>query len=122
MAKFRLPGESQQINRIMSAFSESYHEQNIECFENSDVVYILAYSIMMLHTDAHSEKIEKKYKMKKSVFVERNLSVIKSVSLTEKILSDIYDRVTAKQFECEQDSTSLFSLFSVCLTLRRISI
>ncbi|KAL4445926.1 hypothetical protein ABPG74_010918 [Tetrahymena malaccensis] len=104
MSKFRLPGESQQIDRIMCAFSESYHEQNPNTFENSDIVYILAYSIIMLHTDIHSDKIEKKDKMKKQDYVERTINVTKSKSVTFKVLSDIYDRIQAKQFECEQDA------------------
>jgi len=37
---------------------------------------------MMLHTDAHSDKIEKKDKMKKEVFIERTLSVTKNPTLT----------------------------------------
>lgn len=49
----------------MSAFSESYYEQNPYTFENCDIVYILSYSIMMLHTSIHSANVDKKEKTKK---------------------------------------------------------
>jgi len=42
---FRLPGEAQKINRIM------------ESFKNPDVVYILAYSTIMLNTDQHNSQV-----------------------------------------------------------------
>lgn len=54
---FRLPGESQKINRIMESFGARYHKQCPELFKNPDVVYILAYSTIMLNTDQHNSQV-----------------------------------------------------------------
>lgn len=95
LTKFRLPGESQQIERIIEAFSNRYTEcQNYECTpgstdlnavdENnidrkdsddnekeikeiedisevkpdSDSVFVLSYSIIMLNTDLHNPQVK----------------------------------------------------------------
>lgn len=72
LTKFRLPGESQQIERIIEAFSKRYVEiqQYTEpIYENteedssliqpdSDSVFILSYSIIMLNTDLHNPQVK----------------------------------------------------------------
>ncbi|KAL3235571.1 Arf family guanine nucleotide exchange factor GEA2 [Nakaseomyces bracarensis] len=74
LTKFRLPGESQQIERIVEAFSKKYvSDQNYntalldtedekELLESiqpdSDSVFILSYSIIMLNTDLHNPQVK----------------------------------------------------------------
>ncbi|CCK73473.1 Sec7 domain-containing protein NDAI_0G04900 [Naumovozyma dairenensis CBS 421] len=88
LSKFRLPGESQQIERIVEAFSskyvkdQSYNPEELQyCDENlnenvyadendgveqdftklqpdSDSVFIVSYSIIMLNTDLHNPNIK----------------------------------------------------------------
>ena len=67
---FRLPGESQQIERIVELFAERY----VECYTDDeedaeegrepvrpdrDSVFILLYSIIMLNTDLHNPQVKK---------------------------------------------------------------
>ena len=52
---FRLPGEAQQIDRILEKFSQSYHNQNPGLYPNQDLVHILSFSLMMLNTDLHNQ-------------------------------------------------------------------
>ena len=54
---FRLPGEAQKINRVMESFGARYHMQCPDLFQNPDVVYILAYSTIMLNTDQHNSQV-----------------------------------------------------------------
>lgn len=54
---FRLPGESQKINRIMESFGSRYHLQCPELFKDPDVVYVLGYSTIMLNTDQHNSQV-----------------------------------------------------------------
>ena len=54
---FRLPGEAQKINRVMESFGARYHMQCPDLFKNPDVVYILAYSTIMLNTDQHNSQV-----------------------------------------------------------------
>ncbi|KAJ3556534.1 hypothetical protein NM688_g1976 [Phlebia brevispora] len=54
---FRLPGESQQINRITETFAEIYFASGPAEVKSQDAVYVLAYSIIMLNTDQHNPQI-----------------------------------------------------------------
>lgn len=73
LTKFRLPGESQQIERIIEAFSSRYVEcQNYDSSTtekgvdedvttvqpDADSVFILSYSIIMLNTDLHNPQVK----------------------------------------------------------------
>ena len=62
---FRLPGEAQKIDRLMEKFAERYVNCNGETFKSADVAYVLAYSVIMLNTDAHNPQV--KTKMTKQV-------------------------------------------------------
>merc|ERR550539_1527996 len=67
---FRLPGEAQKIDRIMERFASRYCIQNPGVFPTADIAYTLAYAIIMLNTDLHSNRI--KEKMTKSEFLRSN--------------------------------------------------
>lgn len=73
LTKFRLPGESQQIERIIEAFSSRYVEcqeyelserkegvtEDVEAVQpDPDSVFILSYSIIMLNTDLHNPQVK----------------------------------------------------------------
>lgn len=57
---FRLPGEAQKIDRIMEKFAERYCKCNPKVFSSADTAYVLAYSIIMLNTDAHNPMVKNK--------------------------------------------------------------
>ena len=57
LESFRLPGESQKINRVMESFGQRYHAQCPDLFKNPDAVYILGYSTIMLNTDQHNNQV-----------------------------------------------------------------
>lgn len=54
---FRLPGEAQKIDRLMEKFAERYVSCNTGAFKSADVCYVLAYSVIMLNTDAHNPQV-----------------------------------------------------------------
>lgn len=54
---FRLPGEAQKIDRLMEKFAERYVKCNPASFKSADVAYVLAYSVIMLNTDAHNPQV-----------------------------------------------------------------
>lgn len=66
---FRLPGESQQIERIVELFAkryadcqEEYHPENEEeefVKPDSDSVFVLSYSIILLNTDLHNPQVKR---------------------------------------------------------------
>lgn len=57
---FRLPGEAQKIDRIMEKFAERYCKCNPNSFTSADTAYVLAYSVILLNTDAHNSMVKDK--------------------------------------------------------------
>lgn len=53
----RLPGEAQKIDRLMEKFAERFVKCNPGSFKSADVAYVLAYSVIMLNTDAHNPQV-----------------------------------------------------------------
>ncbi|VDN44610.1 unnamed protein product [Dibothriocephalus latus] len=67
-------GESQKIVHLLTEFQSAYVEQNparVKAqFQNPDSVMILAYAIVMLHTDLYSPSIRPQAKMTGQEFVK----------------------------------------------------
>lgn len=57
---FRLPWEAQKIDRIVEKFAEHYFKCNPKTFTSADTAYVLAYSSIMLNTDAHNPLVKNK--------------------------------------------------------------
>ena len=57
---FRLPGESQLIERIVVEFSDKYCEstENLKDVADKDAVFVLSYAIIMLNTDQHNPNMK----------------------------------------------------------------
>lgn len=55
-----LPRETQQIDRVIEAFAKRYVECNPDIFMSDDIPYILAFSLIMLHTDAFNKSNKRK--------------------------------------------------------------
>ncbi|PVV02865.1 hypothetical protein BB560_002671 [Smittium megazygosporum] len=58
LGTFRLPGESQQIERIMEAFSNAYFATNPDDIATKDAAFILSFAIIMLNTDLHNPQVK----------------------------------------------------------------
>ncbi len=60
LGHFHLPGESQKIERVLEKFAERYGEGNPGMFNNAVTAHVLAYSLIMLNTDAHNPSVKNK--------------------------------------------------------------
>ncbi|KAI1817677.1 hypothetical protein GGS20DRAFT_582178 [Poronia punctata] len=70
-----LKAETQQVDRILVAFSKRWCECNPNHgFKTFDVIHTMCYSIMLLNTDLHLADIEQK--MTRSQFVKNTMSTI----------------------------------------------
>ncbi|TKA61964.1 hypothetical protein B0A49_11311, partial [Cryomyces minteri] len=70
---FRLPGESQLIERIVTEFAEKYCASTTpEGIADKDAVYVLTYAIIMLNTDQHNPNLKGQNRMDFIAF-SRNL-------------------------------------------------
>ena len=88
LSSFRLPGESQIIDRIMENFAEKFCNDNPTVFENATAAYVLAYATIMLQTDAHNPQV--KNKMTLDGFCSINRGVNNGQDFERDFLSQIY--------------------------------
>ncbi|GER55212.1 guanine nucleotide exchange family protein [Striga asiatica] len=94
---FRLPGEAQKIDRIMEKFAERYCKCNPSAFTSADTAYVLAYSVIMLNTDAHNSMV--KDKMTKADFIRNNRGIDDGNDLPEDYLGALYDQVVKNEIK-----------------------
>ncbi|KAF0715228.1 hypothetical protein AaE_011372, partial [Aphanomyces astaci] len=106
LAYFRLPGEAQQIGRVLDAFAFRYHATNPTVFSSRDVAFMAAYSIMMLQTDLHNPCIPVDKKMSKAMFVRCNQDVYGGSSdlAPDGFLGGIYDRIQERSLDRKDGS------------------
>ncbi|KAK2665759.1 hypothetical protein Ddye_004333 [Dipteronia dyeriana] len=101
---FRLPGEAQKIDRIMEKFAERYCKCNPSSFTSADTAYVLAYSVIMLNTDAHNSMV--KDKMTKVDFIRNNRGIDDGKDLPEEYLGSIYDKIVKNEIKMNADSSA----------------
>lgn len=107
-SKFQPPGESQELFRIVNAFSVAYAQDNAAKGYAADQVALLTYAVLMLHTDRHNARVRRK--MSKEEFVKlvpQSHSDTSSSSTNSsgtgylferKFLEAIYDDVVSAEF------------------------
>jgi brefeldin A-inhibited guanine nucleotide-exchange protein len=120
LQSFRLPGEAQKIDRFMLKFAERYIAGNAKTpFTNAgvsseihaidmslitrceDTAYVLAYSVILLNTDAHNPQVKKR--MTKADFVKNNRGINDNNDLPEEFLSTIYDDIVNDEIRMKDE-------------------
>ncbi|XP_022757105.1 brefeldin A-inhibited guanine nucleotide-exchange protein 2-like isoform X1 [Durio zibethinus] len=102
---FRLPGEAQKIDRIMEKFAERYCKCNPKAFISADTAYVLAYSVIMLNTDAHNPMV--KNKMSADDFIRNNRGIDDGKDLPEEYLRSLFERISRNEIKMKEDDLSL---------------
>ena len=103
LSGFRLPGEAQKIDRLMEKFAERYVSCNQDAFKSADVAYVLAYSVIMLNTDAHNPGV--KNKMSKSDFMRNNRGINDGGDLPPDFMGALYDRIVNDEIKMKDEDT-----------------
>ncbi|KAL5538293.1 hypothetical protein UlMin_042909 [Ulmus minor] len=98
---FRLPGEAQKIDRIMEKFAERYCKCNPKAFISADTGYVLAYSVIMLNTDAHNPMV--KNKMSADDFIRNNRGIDDGKDLPEEYLRSLFERISRNEIKMKDD-------------------
>ena len=106
LTSFRLPGEAQQIDRILQAFAESAGSLCVEANQvfspdpkkAADAAYLLSFSIIMLNTDLHNDNIRADRKMKPEDFIKNNSDYGKDImdpgyTFPREFLLSIYESI-----------------------------
>ena len=109
---FRLPGEAQQIDRIMSVFAAHYCSQNSGTFTDSDTVYILSFAIIMLNTALHNKNV--KVKITEDQFLAQNKGIDAGKDLPKDMLLAIYTSIKEEPFKIPDETYDdlMFTFFS----------
>ncbi|KAF8640498.1 hypothetical protein AX17_000160 [Amanita inopinata Kibby_2008] len=87
-----LPRETQQIDRVIEAFARQYLHCNPELFTSEDHPYILAFSLIMLHTDVFNKSNRRK--MTKADYVRNT----KLPGVATEVLECFYDNIVFAPF------------------------
>jgi Sec7 domain/Pleckstrin homology domain len=78
-ARIALKGETQQVDRMLDAFSKRWCECNSNHgFKSTDVVHTVCYSILLLNTDLHLADIGQK--MTRTQFIRNTLPTIRRIA------------------------------------------
>ena len=99
-------GEAQRVERLVEAFSQRYCEANpvmTRKLENPDSIFILAFAIIMLNTDAHSPSMRKEKRMSEEDFISNLRGIDNGKDLDHQMLRNVYNRVKNKEFKTNDD-------------------
>ena len=94
LGAFRLPGESQLIERIVTVFSEKYCASSTpEGIADKDAVFVLTYAIILLNTDLHNPNVKAQKKMSFDAFARNLRGVNGGSDFVQDYLLDIYESI-----------------------------
>ncbi|XP_028776157.1 ARF guanine-nucleotide exchange factor GNOM [Neltuma alba] len=103
---FRLPGESQKIQRVLEAFSERYYEQSPHILANKDAALVLSYSLILLNTDQHNVQVKKK--MTEEDFIRNNRHINGGNDLPREFLLELYHSICKNEIRTTPDQGAGF--------------
>lgn len=102
LQSFRLPGESQKIDRFMLKFAEAYYKSHPNSvFAQAETLYVLSYSVIMLNTDQHNNQV--KSRMTIEDFVKNNSGIDDGKDLPRQLLVDIYNDIANNEIVLESE-------------------
>ncbi|KAL1189627.1 ARF guanine-nucleotide exchange factor GNL1 [Cardamine amara subsp. amara] len=107
---FRLPGESQKIQRVLEAFSERYYEQSPQILIDKDAALLLSYSIILLNTDHHNTQVKKK--MTEEDFIRNNRCINGGADLPREYLSELYHSICDSEIQMNPDQGTNFQMMT----------
>lgn len=92
LMEVELPKETQQIDRVLQAFANRYHECNPGVYASPDEAYFIAFSILILHTDVFNKN--NKHKMQKNDYTKN----ARGQGVADEILECFYDNISYTPF------------------------
>lgn len=87
-----LPRETQQIDRVVESFAAQYVQSNPDLFASEDHPYIMAFSLIMLHTDFFNKS--NKRKMTKPDYIKNT----RLPGVPPEVLDCFFDNITFAPF------------------------
>ncbi|KAL8760654.1 MAG: hypothetical protein Q9184_003169 [Pyrenodesmia sp. 2 TL-2023] len=96
-----LPKETQQIDRVLQAFANRYHECNPGIYASPDEAYFVAFSLLILHTDVFNKN--NKHKMQKLDYTKNS----RGTGVADEILECFYDNILYTPFIHVEDDLDI---------------
>jgi brefeldin A-resistance guanine nucleotide exchange factor 1 len=98
LSTFRLPGESQLIERIVEAFTEKFCSDNGSGdIADKDAAYTLTYATIMLNTDQYNPSIKPQSRMTSDAFARNLRGVNHGDDFAREYLQEIYDSIKQEE-------------------------
>lgn len=98
LGSFRLPGESQLIERIVTVFSEKYCASSVpDVPANSEAAFVLTYAIIMLNTDLYNPNVKASNRMKLEDFARNLRGVNDKQDFAPEYLQAIYNAIKSNE-------------------------
>ncbi|CAO3607367.1 unnamed protein product [Cunninghamella echinulata] len=101
LARVHLPKEAQQIDRAIENFAKHYYTCNPTLSDNSEPIYAVAFSILLLHTDAHNKNVKRK--MDKNTFIMNTREIDGGENIPSEVLDVMYDNIVSSEFTYAHD-------------------
>ena len=101
LMEVELPKETQQIDRVIQAFANRYHECNPGVYASPDEAYFVAFSILILHTDVFNKN--NKNKMQKTDYTKN----ARGQGVADEVLECFYDNISYTPFIHVEDDIDI---------------
>ncbi|KEF63857.1 uncharacterized protein A1O9_01835 [Exophiala aquamarina CBS 119918] len=105
LMEVELPKETQQIDRLLAGFADRYYECNPGILASTDEASYIAFSILLLHSDAHNKN--NKRKMQKHDYVKNTQQG--QVQISGDILECFFDNICYTPFIHFEDEVAINS-------------
>jgi len=102
-----LPGESEQVECLMTAFAEWFVVQNREEFreEDTDMIMLLAFTTIMLNTDLHNPNVRAKKRMTPEQFVKQISYIENGERISQEFALSLYQSIARKEIRPASEKT-----------------
>ena len=91
-----LPGESEDIDRIVQTWARCYVMRNPRCGMDGEQAYILAFACVLLNSDLHNPAVRRR--MTVDEFISNVRGAVPATSISDHVLRDIYNQIKEKPF------------------------
>jgi len=96
---FRLPGEAQLIERIVTLFAQKYlATPDTDDIADTDSAYVLTYAVIMLNTDQHNPNVRGQNRMAPTDFARNLRGTNGGKDFEFEYLQHIYDSIKTNEF------------------------
>ena len=98
LQSFRLPGEAQQIDRIVKEIAYEYfraHEVGSNYFASADAAYTFLFSVIMLNTDQHNPQVKRRMELRD--FVRNNRKINEGNDIPEEVQARVFASIRNSQ-------------------------